>query len=42
MTPEGELLNSPIQYTDQEIFYNWLKTGLGNIPSTSKAKYFNF
>ena len=42
MTPEGELLNSPIQYTDQEIFYNWLKTGLGNIPSTPKAKYFNF
>jgi thiol:disulfide interchange protein DsbD len=28
LTPEGRLLNFPIQYTDKETFYNWLKTGL--------------
>lgn len=28
LTPDGRLLNTPIQYTDKETFYNWLKTGL--------------
>ena len=42
ITPNGELLNSPIQYTDKENFYNWLKTGLENNPSTVKAKYIEF
>ena len=42
ITPNGELLNSPIQYTNKENFYNWLKTGLENNPSTIKAKYIEF
>ena len=43
MTLEGELLNTPIQYTDKVTFENWLKQGferLANKPA--KAQYFNF
>jgi len=42
MTPEGNLLNTPIQYTDKESFFNWLETGLKNQLKTPKANYFNF
>lgn len=42
MTPEGNLLNTPIQYTDKESFLNWLETGLKNQLKTPKANYFNF
>ncbi len=43
ITPEGTLLNNPIQYTDTETFRNWLQTGLDNKPvKTPKAKYFKF
>ena len=43
MTLDGELLNTPIQYTDKVTFENWLKQGferLANKPA--KAQYFNF
>ena len=26
--PDGKIINSPIQYTDSETYYNWLKEGL--------------
>ena len=43
MTPEGKLLNRPIQYTDKNSFKNWLIRGLERIEETTpKAKYFNF
>jgi len=42
MTPEGNLLNTPIQYTDKESFFNWLETGLKNQLKKPKANYFNF
>ena len=43
ITPEGTLLNKPIQYTDTKTFRNWLKTGLENrVNPVSKAKYFKF
>ena len=43
ITPEGTLLNKPIQYTDAKTFRNWLKTGLENrVNPVSKAKYFKF
>jgi thiol:disulfide interchange protein len=42
MTPEGTLLNAPIQYTDVDTFRIWLETGLANRPTSSKANYFKF
>jgi thiol:disulfide interchange protein DsbD len=42
MTPEGKLLNAPIQYTDVDTFRIWLETGLSNRPTTPKANYFKF
>ena len=43
MTSDGELLNTPIQYTDKVTFENWLKQGLERLPhKPAKAKYFNF
>jgi thiol:disulfide interchange protein DsbD len=42
MTPEGTLLNAPIQYTDVDTFRIWLETGLSNRPTTPKANYFKF
>jgi thiol:disulfide interchange protein DsbD len=42
MTPEGTLLNAPIQYTDVDTFRIWLETGLANRPTTPKANYFKF
>jgi thiol:disulfide interchange protein DsbD len=42
MTPDGTLLNTPIQYTDVETFRYWLETGLENRNLTPKAKYFKF
>ena len=42
MTPEGTLLNAPIQYTDVDTFRIWLETGLANLPTTPKANYFKF
>jgi thiol:disulfide interchange protein DsbD len=43
ITPEGTLLNKPIQYTDTKTFRNWLQTGLENrVNPVSKAKYFKF
>lgn len=42
MTPDGTLLNTPIQYTDVETFRFWLETGLENRNLTPKAKYFKF
>ena len=43
ITPDGTLLNNPIQYTDTETFRNWLQTGLDNNPvKIPKAKYFKF
>lgn len=42
MTPEGTLLNAPIQYTDVDTFRIWLETGLTNRPTTPKANYFKF
>ena len=38
MTSEGQLLNTPIQYTDTETYAEWLQTGLTKVPS-KKAKY---
>ena len=43
LTVEGQLLNTPIQYTDKGTFKNWLLQGLGSVPKTStKAQYFNY
>ena len=43
MTAEGQLLNTPIQYTDQLTFKNWLLTGLEQVPKPpAKAQYFNY
>ena len=43
MSSDGELLNTPIQYTDKVIFENWLKLGLERLPNKpTKAQYFNF
>jgi thiol:disulfide interchange protein DsbD len=43
MTAEGQLLNAPIQYTDQLTFKNWLLSGLEQVPKTpAKAQYFNY
>ena len=43
LTAEGEILNTPIQYTDKTTFENWLLYGLENIPkSKEKAKYFSY
>ena len=39
ITPEGTLLNSPIQYTGSEEFKNWLNTGLYNYKPITKANY---
>ncbi len=38
MTSEGQLLNTPIQYTDTETYAEWLQTGLTKFPP-KKAKY---
>ena len=38
MTSEGQLLNTPIQYTDTETYAEWLQTGLTKV-SPKKAKY---
>lgn len=38
MTSEGQLLNTPIQYTDTETYAEWLQTGLTKVPP-KKAKY---
>ena len=43
MTSDGELLNTPIQYTDKVTFENWLKQGLERLANKpAKAQYFNF
>jgi thiol:disulfide interchange protein DsbD len=43
MSSDGELLNTPIQYTDKVTFENWLKLGLERLPNKpTKAQYFNF
>ena len=43
MSSDGELLNTPIQYTDKVTFENWLKQGLERLPNKpTKAQYFNF
>jgi len=43
MTSDGELLNTPIQYTDKVTFENWLKQGLERLANKPvKAQYFNF
>jgi thiol:disulfide interchange protein len=43
MSSDGELLNTPIQYTDKVTFENWLKQGLERLPyKPTKAQYFNF
>ena len=43
MTTDGELLNTPIQYTDKVTFENWLKQGLKRfVNKSAKAQYFNF
>ena len=40
---DGELLNTPIQYTDKVTFENWLKLGLERLANKpTKAQYFNF
>jgi len=43
MTAEGQILNTPIQYTDKATFEKWLNQGLDRIPEqTNKATYFNY
>lgn len=43
MSSDGELLNTPIQYTDKVTFENWLKLGLERLANKpTKAQYFNF
>ena len=43
MSSDGELLNTPIQYTDKVTFENWLKQGLERLPNKpTKVQYFNF
>jgi thiol:disulfide interchange protein len=43
MTSDGELLNTPIQYTDKVTFENWLNQGLERLANKPvKAQYFNF
>ena len=42
MTPDGRLLNSPIQYTDVTSFHKWLLQGLENLKEEPKAKYLKF
>ena len=43
MSADGELLNTPIQYTDKVTFENWLKLGLERLANKpTKAQYFNF
>ena len=43
MTSDGELLNTPIQYTDKVTFENWIKQGLERFSNKpAKAQYFNF
>ena len=43
MSSDGELLNTPIQYTDKVTFENWLKQGLERLTNKpTKAQYFNF
>lgn len=43
MSSDGELLNTPIQYTNKVTFENWLKQGLERLPNKpTKAQYFNF
>ena len=43
MSSDGELLNTPIQYTDKVTFENWLKQGLEQLQNKpTKAQYFNF
>ena len=38
MTAEGQLLNTPIQYTDTTTYYEWLRNGLDNI-QPKQVKY---
>jgi thiol:disulfide interchange protein DsbD len=43
MSSDGELLNTPIQYTDKITFENWLRQGLERLANKpTKAQYFNF
>ena len=36
LNPEGEIINSPIQYTDSETYYGWLKEGLEKFKTDQK------
>ncbi|MDA7777647.1 thioredoxin family protein [Flavobacteriaceae bacterium] len=43
LTAEGQLLNTPIQYTDKATFEKWLLQGLERVTKApAKAQYFNF
>ncbi|MGY8916338.1 MAG: protein-disulfide reductase DsbD family protein, partial [Flavobacteriales bacterium] len=41
LSPDLEVLNSSIQYTDKETYLNWLKTGLKNYKSLQPENPFN-
>ncbi len=41
LTPDLEVLNSSIQYTDKDTYLNWLKTGLKNYRSLQPENPFN-
>lgn len=41
LSPDLEVLNSSIQYTDKETYLNWLKTGLKNYRSLQPENPFN-
>ena len=36
LNPNGEIINSPIQYTDSETYYGWLKEGLEKFETDQK------
>ena len=36
INPKGEIINSPIQYTDSETYYGWLKEGLEKFETDQK------
>ena len=42
LSPDGKVLNAPIQYTDKANFKAWLEKGLAGFSAAPKVQYFGF